>query len=327
MIDAGRILPALEVPARAELVRSEISRRNLGESLVPDEFGLGPLLRVHSSDLIEFLPGAHELWLQRFGENSEPAAPWTWPEHRRSRLGSRDINALLGAFCADTLTPITPGAWGAAQSAANSALSAAEAVRSGERVAFALTRPPGHHASRNLYGGYCYLNNVAIAACFLLDKGHRPAILDVDYHHGNGTQWIFYDSAEVFFCSIHADPAFEYPYFSGYADERGEAAGLDCTLNLPLPHGTGWDRYEAALAIAAKAVLAHRPDVLLVSLGLDTFEADPEAFFRLIAEDYYRMGSKLAKMRLPTIFCFEGGYNVERLGEITANVLEGFLSP
>ncbi|MBV9904973.1 MAG: histone deacetylase family protein, partial [Alphaproteobacteria bacterium] len=159
---------------------------------------------------------------------------------------------------------------------------------------------------------------------WLRDQGMRPAILDVDYHHGNGTQSIFYRSDDVLFVSIHGDPSFAYPHFLGFADETGEGRGEGANLNLPLPMYSGWDAYSRALDTAVKKIEAFKPDVLLVSLGLDTFEGDPISRFKLTAEDYLRMGARLAKLKLPTLFQFEGGYNLDALPVITANVLEGF---
>jgi acetoin utilization deacetylase AcuC-like enzyme len=242
------------------------------------------------------------------------------------RFSATDIESRLGSYGSDTATPIARGTFEAAQAAVNVALSAAEAIQSGAPAAFALTRPPGHHASADLYGGYCYFNNIAIAAQWLAERGVRPAIVDVDYHHGNGTQAIFYKRHDVLFVSIHADPAFAFPHFLGFADERGEGAGEGCNLNLPLPRFTAWPAYAATLTHALARVRDFAPDVLLVSLGLDTFEADPISHFRLKREDYFRLGEAIAAMRKPTLFAFEGGYNLEALGEITANVLEGFQS-
>ncbi|HSZ11456.1 MAG TPA: histone deacetylase family protein, partial [Rhizomicrobium sp.] len=290
----------------------------------PRDFGLAPLLRVHDTEFVEFIESAHTQWRARYGDDAPPAIPSAWPARglRDTRLG--DIEARLGAYAFDTATPILKGTWDAAREAANVALSAAEEIASGARSAFALTRPPGHHASRDVFGGYCYLNNIAIAAQWLADKGLRPAILDVDYHHGNGTQSIFYDRADVFFCSIHADPIFAYPHFLGFADERGTGLGEEKNLNLPLPRGTAWRDYAQALD-AAFARIAHiGPDVLLVSLGLDTFKDDPICQFQLQTEDYLRLGETLARLGKPTLFVFEGGYALDALAENTVNVLEGF---
>ncbi len=248
------------------------------------------------------------------------------PPGRRGavRFNDSDIESRLGSYGSDTATPITAGTAEGARTAVDVVLSAAQAIREGERSAFALTRPPGHHASSDVFGGYCYFNNVAIAAQWLADQGLRPAILDVDYHHGNGTQSIFYGRSDVLFVSIHADPSFAYPHFLGFADEDGEGAGEGFNLNLPLPRLTDWASYSIALDGARARLNAFGPDVLLISLGLDTFEADPISHFRLKREDYLRMGEALAGLRKPTLFAFEGGYNLEALADITVNVLEGF---
>ncbi len=176
-----------------------------------------------------------------------------------------------------------------------------------------------------MFGGFCYLNNIAVATQYLVDAGMRPAILDVDYHHGNGTQTIFYGRNDVFFCSIHADPNYAFPHFLGFADERGAGDGEEKNLNMPMPAGTDWPHYSVALAKARERIEAFAPDILLVSLGLDTFIDDPIARFRLRSDDYFRMGEGIAALKLPTLFVFEGGYNVEHLGVNTVNALEGFL--
>jgi acetoin utilization deacetylase AcuC-like enzyme len=177
-----------------------------------------------------------------------------------------------------------------------------------------------------VFGGYCYLNNVAIAAQWFVDHGMRPAILDVDYHHGNGTQSIFYGRGDVLFVSIHGDPSFAYPHFLGFADETGAGKGDGANFNLPLAMYADWDVYAQAMDAAAARIATFGPDVLLVSLGLDTFEADPISKFKLAAPDFLRLGARIAKLNLPTLFNFEGGYNLDALAEITVNVLEGFKS-
>jgi acetoin utilization deacetylase AcuC-like enzyme len=322
--EGGKMSAAVEVPQRAERVRAEIERRKLGPILAPADFGMAPIARVHDAGLVRFLGEASALWRKQYGEDAPPAIPSAWPARGLRPQPDGDVESRLGSYTFDTATPIVKGTWPAALAAANSALSAAQAIANGERAAFALARPPGHHASADVFGGYCYLNNVAIAAQWCLDQGLKPAILDVDYHHGNGTQSIFYRRADVFFCSIHGDPSFAFPHFLGFADETGEGAGDGANLNLPLPMYTDWSAYAAALARASQAIAVRGPDVLLVSLGLDTFEHDPISKFRLRAEDYLRLGAAIAKLKLPTVFLFEGGYNLDALAEITANVLEGF---
>jgi len=322
--EGGRMSPAVEVPQRAERVRAEIERRKLGPILPPAEFGMQPIARVHDAGLVRFLGEASALWRKRYGEDAPPAIPSAWPGRGLRNRFEGDVESRLGTYAFDTATPIAKGTWSAALAAVDTVLTAAQAIRSGERSAFALARPPGHHASADLFGGYCYLNNIAVAAQWFVDQGLKPAILDVDYHHGNGTQSIFYRRADVLFCSLHGDPSFAYPHFLGFADERGEAAGEGANLNLPLAMYTDWHGYSEALGAAVKKIKSFAPDVLLVSLGLDTFEADPISRFKLRKEDYLRMGEAIAALKLPTQFIFEGGYNLDALAEITVNVLAGY---
>ncbi len=322
--EGGQLLPAVEIPVRAEKVRVALQARHIGPIVPPSSFDDAPILKVHDTGLVAFLGEAYDEWIQRYGKDARPAIPSAWPAHglRDGRKG--DIEARLGSYAFSADTPIVRGTWPAAREAVNVALSAASAIRDGEKSAFALTRPPGHHASSDVFGGFCYLNNAAIAAQWLLDAGLKVAILDVDYHHGNGTQTIFYKRPDVFFCSIHADPAYAYPHFLGFADERGEGDGEGANLNLPLPDGTDWARYEEALNFAIGALKHMSPDVVIVSLGLDTYIEDPIASFRLKAADYLRMGARLADLHKPTLFLFEGGYCFDALGDLTVNVLEGF---
>jgi acetoin utilization deacetylase AcuC-like enzyme len=231
----------------------------------------------------------------------------------------------MGWYAFDASTPIVEGSWDAALAAARSAITAAALVSEGEAAVYALCRPPGHHAGRGSYGGYCFLNNAALAAQALRDAGERRvAVLDVDYHHGNGTQDIFWERDDVLFVSLHGTPDTEYPWFLGYADERGAGRGEGYTLNLPLPRGSGWDAYGAALAAALDAIRAFRPGALVVSLGVDTFEADPISAFRLAREHYPLMGSMIAGLGLPTVLVQEGGYAVEAIGANVAGVLGAF---
>jgi acetoin utilization deacetylase AcuC-like enzyme len=216
---------------------------------------------------------------------------------------------------------VLAGTWAASIAAVDVTLSAWEAVANGRApVAYALARPPGHHAAGDSFAGYCYLNNVAVAAQAWTDRGARIAIVDVDYHHGNGTQQIFYDRDDVLFVSLHADPADEYPFFLGFARERGWGAGEDCTRNFPLPAGTEWDAYGPALDAALAAVRKFAPDGVLVSLGVDTALEDPDTF-RLVATDYTRIGAALAALELPTVVVQEGGYNLDVIGRNVAHVL------
>jgi len=322
--EAGRLTPAVEIPERAERVRARIQDRKLGPILAPAEFGNAPVVGIHDPDFIAFLSEAHDEWVKCHGDRAA-AVPSAWPARGLRPQRQGHIEARLGSYTFDTATPILKGTWQAARNAANVTLSAARAIHQGEHCAFALSRPPGHHASADLYGGYCYLNNVAIAAQWLVDQGLRPAILDVDYHHGNGTQAIFYNRPDVLFVSIHADPSFAYPHFLGFGDERGKGAGEDANLNIPLPRKTEWPAYAEALRAAIARVKDFGPDVVLVSLGLDTFNGDPIGCFKLKTEDYKRMGAMLKMLAKSALFVFEGGYNLNALAENTVNVLESYL--
>ncbi len=225
----------------------------------------------------------------------------------------------------DSGTPLTAGTWIAAKTGADCAVNAAHALRLGERGTFALTRPPGHHAGADFFGGYCFLNNAALAAQHLLDDGaHKVGILDIDYHHGNGTQSIFYGRGDVLFASIHADPRTEFPFYLGHADETGEGAGLGCNMNLPLPAGSTPAQWFAALETACIKLAAFGAESLVVSLGVDTFAGDPLSHFALQSADFLRIGERIAHLGLPTVFVLEGGYAVAEIGINVVNVLEGF---
>ena len=313
----GAMHPAAEHPGRVDAILQAI-----GSASAPDDAGLEPILRVHSADYVEFLRTAHDQWCAA-GRDGD-AFPYTFPVVGRRPLKLSRVDALLGRFSFDTSTPIASGTWEAAYWAAQTAIAAAECVIGGERSAFAFCRPPGHHAGRDYLGGYSYLSNAAIAAEHAVAAGRRVAILDVDYHHGNGTQDIFYDRADVPFASIHADPAADYPFFWGHADEAGAGAGEGATLNLPLPRGTDWTRYAPALAQALDWLERREPNLLIVSYGVDTYEGDPISHFKLKTSDYAPTARRIASLGLPTVVVMEGGYAVDALGQNVAEFLSGF---
>jgi acetoin utilization deacetylase AcuC-like enzyme len=249
--------------------------------------------------------------------------------------------AEAGRYCFDLSAPIVAGTYAAARSAAAAALTGADLLLEGARAAYALCRPPGHHAMPALAGGYCYLNNAAIAANRLAlahapaaEGDRRPwamapasvAILDIDYHHGNGTQAIFYERSDVFCASIHADPDREYPYFLGFAEERGAGPGEGYNLNIPLEAGVDDTRYLGALEQALEAIVAYSPRFLVVSAGLDTFAADPLGDFNLSAAAYPAIGRRIAQLGLPTLFVQEGGYAVDALGDNVVGLFQGYES-
>lgn len=329
----GRMVDCHESPARLQHVLDELARRPVGELLPPPaDLPLDAALqKVHSPEYLQFLANAWDEWVAMDPANAErDALPSVWPlaQPHAFRTDKPPLNfaARLGQYAFDSGTPLTAGSWAAAREGAACALAAAQAVLAGERAAMALTRPPGHHAGPAFMGGYCFINNGAVAAQALVDGGlQRVAVLDVDYHHGNGTQTIFYERSDVLTVSIHGDPHTEYPFFLGHADEHGAGAGEGFNLNLPLPRGTDFEVWFSTLQRALQAVSNFAPQALVVPLGLDTFEGDPISGFTLRSADYLQVGRALASLGLPTVITLEGGYAVAEVGINAVNVLEGWM--
>jgi acetoin utilization deacetylase AcuC-like enzyme len=323
-LNSGEIVPGFELPRRAEIIRARVEAVGLGPIVPPGPHDLATATRVHDPGYLAFLPRAWPLW-EAAGHGGSAMA-FVWPvAGLRADVPPDDIDGLLGFYSFDAGATFVAGTWEAVKASHDVALTAAGLVRGGEPAAFALCRPPGHHAGPRFAGGYCFINNVAVAAEWLRLSGlARVSILDIDYHHGNGTQAIFYDRADVQVVNIHADPRMEYPYFLGHADERGSGDGEGCNLNLPLPHGTGFDAWSAALKTACAAVADFAPEALLVSLGVDTFHADPISRFRLDTDDYPVIGARIRALGLPTVFVMEGGYAVDAIGLNAVGVLTGF---
>ncbi len=323
----GRMVPCHEVPQRQDQVLAALQARALGPLQTPSRFDDALLQRIHSPRYVRFLESAWQQWLALDPANAAlDAIPSVWPIRGfRADLEPENFAARMGLYSFDAGTPLTAGTWQAARSGADCALSAAAHIAHGGRAAFALSRPPGHHAGADFFGGYCFLNNAALAAQYLRDSGlERVAVLDVDYHHGNGTQAIFYERSDVFFTSIHGDPRTEYPFFLGHADERGQGVGLGFNLNLPLSRGSDYARWSEALELALEAIAGYGAQALVVSLGVDTFAGDPISGFALQSQDYLRMGERIARAGLPTVLVFEGGYAVDAVGVNVANVLHAF---
>ncbi len=319
----GELVEPFERPSRAEFIINRVKHENLGPIHDPQDHGMDAIYRVHDRDYVGFLQVAWEKWQ---AENfAGEAIPTTWPARRMSQRVPEFIEGKLGYYAMACETSITQGTWEAAYWSAQVALTAAAQVGAGDNGVFALCRPPGHHSALDMYGGYCFLNNAAIAAQSFLDNGaNRVAIVDVDFHHGNGTQDIFYQRDDVLFVSLHGDPSDAFPHFLGYRDETGEGAGAGFNLNYPMTPGTEFDEWRAALAEALKRVSDYAPDALVISLGVDTFETDPISFFKLKSEDFVTYGKDIAKLQLPTLFVMEGGYDIEEIGINTVNVLQGF---
>jgi acetoin utilization deacetylase AcuC-like enzyme len=312
----GSFVRFAETPERATGILAAI-----GSAEAAIDHGEAPFRAVHSLDYLGFLWSAHQDWCSA-GRDGD-ASGYAWPVVRRRPIDLDRIDARLGRYSFDASSPIASGTWEGAYWSAQTALTALDHVLEGERTAFALCRPPGHHCGPDYLGGYCYLNNAAIAAQAAVAAGRRVAILDLDYHHGNGTQDIFYARADVLFVSIHADPRTDYPFFWGHADEIGEGSGEGFTLNLPLRRGVDLAAYLPALATALERIATFAPNLLIISYGADTYAGDPISHFRLKTEDYATLARQIASLGIPTLVVMEGGYAVDALGINTASFLEG----
>jgi acetoin utilization deacetylase AcuC-like enzyme len=327
----GREVPCFESPQRATAIREALLATGDHELVPPDEHGADPVAAVHELEMIDLVEHA---WTDAVADGRDPDRPLL-PDTflLRGYAGRMALEQLppgrhhrLGAYCFDTATPIVAGTAAAARAAVDIALTAVDRAVAGATLAYGLCRPPGHHAGRNLIGGYCFFNNAAICAQSLIDRGAaRVAILDVDFHHGNGTQQIFWERGDVLYVSLHGDPAGgAYPYFSGFAGERGAGPGEGATLNLPLAPGTEGAAYLAALDDALEAISAFDPDApLLVSLGFDTYHADPICDLALRTEDYAAIGARIAALGASVVALQEGGYAVDALGANAVAFLDG----
>ena len=317
----GVVKRTTEQPERADRLLQGLAAGK--HTLVaPTAFGQGPRARVHSPEYLDFLATAWEQW-KALGDSGPEMIANTHPV-RNGATYPTHIVGKLGWHTYDTSCPIGPGTWAGACAATDVAATAAQMVLDGEDAVYALCRPPGHHAYRDLAGGFCFMNNSAIAAAHLRQKHERVAILDVDVHHGNGTQGIFYERPDVLTVSIHADPVAYYPFVWGHAHERGAGAGLGANLNIPLPLGTGDDGFIAAIAAAARVIAAFAPGALVIALGLDASEHDPLAGLKVTTDGFRRVGEALARLALPTVLVQEGGYLSDILGRNLTAVLGGF---
>ena len=322
-LDGGVLIAPHEKPSRAETILGRVKQEQLGDVLPPDDFGLEPILRVHTPDYVNFLQTCWKDWEAE--DKPGEAIPAVWPGRGMRERVPKDIDGRLGYYSFAAETSITEGTWDAACASANVALTAQALVANGEPAAFALCRPPGHHAHADLFGGYCFFNNAAISAQAFRDQGaKRVAILDVDFHHGNGTQAIFYQRSDVLTISLHGDPDLVFPHFLGFEDETGEGDGNGYNQNLVYPPGTPFKVWREGLETACQRIAEYQPEALVIALGVDTFEDDPISFFKLTSADYLLMGERLAKLNLPTLFTMEGGYDVDAIGVNVVNVLKGF---
>lgn len=318
---SGVLRPSPESPGRIERLRAGAEAAGC-EVIAPRDVGMGPLAAVHSPEYLHFLRTIHARWQQIEGAGPE-VVPNVHPMHRGDSYPASAVGQA-GYHQADTACPIGADTWLAAYWSAQVAVNAADLIAAGEHAVYALCRPPGHHAFGDLAGGFCFLNNAAIAAERLRVAGLRPAILDVDVHHGNGTQGIFYARDDVLTVSIHADPAAFYPFFWGHAQERGTGRGLGFNFNLPLPRGTDDAAYLRALDSALERVADFGTDALVVALGLDAYEGDPFRGMAVTTAGFAGIGAAISRLGLPTLFVQEGGYLCDDLGRNLTAVLSGF---
>jgi acetoin utilization deacetylase AcuC-like enzyme len=327
-LEASGFQEPFEHPGRAEMIRAALAADDAFELVAPDEWGLDPVRAVHDPGLVAFLEVAWEEYQFEHGPTHDVIPDVFAMAGLREGMGPAreptEIGARLGWWCFETTTPLTSGTFDAARSSVDVALTAAEHVLQGDRVAYGLCRPPGHHAASRLYGGYCFFNNAAVVAHHLVRAvGGKVSILDVDYHHGNGTQQIFYERGDVQFVSLHGDPRRAFPHLTGHRDETGSGSGTGTTSNYPLAEQTGDAAYVAALTAACDEISSFRPDAVVVSLGLDTFHADPISDLALTADGLERCGALVGELGLPTVVLQEGGYAVDDLGENARRWLRG----
>ena len=310
-----------ERPERIDALLATVTARGADIRPAPDH-GLAPICRVHDAGYVDFLAKAFARY-----QTLPDAGPALRPHAFAVRHLNRRPDSVLGQagyYLATLGAPILAGTWDAARGSAHAAIEAADLIIAGTRLAYALCRPPGHHAATDIAGGFCYLNNAAIAAQRLLDREAGPiAILDFDVHHGNGTQQIFYARDDVHYVSTHGDPARLYPYYAGYADETGTGPGLGWNLNLPLPPGAKDAAFLAAVTQGLEAIAAREPEVLVVSLGFDAHEGDPTANLAVTTPSFREIGARIAALGLPVLLVQEGGYLVERLSDNLTAFLDG----
>jgi acetoin utilization deacetylase AcuC-like enzyme/GNAT superfamily N-acetyltransferase len=306
----------VESPVRIESIRREIDRTGLFIPVAVRTFSEKHIRAVHEQQFVDYLKAV----CARLNPD-EAVYPYVFPIRNAARP-PKERAVRAGYFCIDTFTPLTRNVWPAAKRAVDCALTAARHILEGHMLAYALVRPPGHHAERRVFGGFCYFGNAAVAAHYLSTFG-KVAILDIDFHHGNGTQDIFYERSDVLTVSIHGHPRFAYPYFSGFEDEKGTGAGTGYNLNIPLSEQLDGDDYPKALARALRRIVRFKPQFLVVSLGLDTAQGDPTGTWNLLAKDFAENGRLIGRLRLPTLVVQEGGYDTRVLGSNARHFFTG----
>ena len=320
-LSSGAPQPNPEVPERAERLLAAAQSAGL-KHVEPADYGLAPVVAVHTPEYIQFLRNIARRWGHIEGASAE-VVPNIHPDRRDGAYPASAVGQA-GFHMADTGCPIAAETWDSALVSAHTAVHGAVLLLEGDAACYALSRPPGHHAARDFAAGFCYLNNVAAAAQKLTTRFERVAILDIDVHHGNGTQDIFYHRADVLTVSIHADPLRFYPFFWGHAQERGSAAGLGYNFNLPLPRGTGDDGYLKALDTALDRIRSFAPQALVVALGLDAHAGDPFQGLAVSTAGFGKIAAAIRGLGLPTVLVQEGGYLCDALGDNLCSFLQGF---
>jgi len=321
-LSRGQMRTPQEIPERA--ARLVAASKALGFDVrQPADFGIAPLAAVHDMNYLRFLEQAHRSWKKMPGD---------WGDEVMSNIYVREPNRLRGVlaqaarYLADGSCPVGADTWRSAYWSAQSALAAAAAINGGARETYALCRPPGHHARADSAGGFCYLNNAAIAAQALRSRFARVAILDTDMHHGQGVQEIFYDRNDVLYLSIHGDPTNFYPVVMGYEDEQGVGAGNGFNLNFPMPHGSTEQVFFDMVDNAVRALHRFEPDVLVLALGFDIYKDDPQSQVAVTTAGFERLGSAIGALDLPTVIVQEGGYHIDSLEANARAFFGGFAS-
>ncbi len=316
----GELVSPIETADRIDRVLETLSERGFSALIECAPASRDTLLLVHDADYLSFLETAWDEWTKSY-DRSLDGIGFAWQHRNRAPRIPQAIEGKLGYYFFDGVSPITEHVWAAAIGAAGAAHTAALHLAATGEPVFAPIRPPGHHACRNMGGGTSYINHTALAAATLAKDGARVAVIDVDGHHGNGTQDIFWQTPSVLTVSIHADPAHDYPYFSGYADEIGAGAGEGFNLNLPLAPGSDWVNYSGALDAAMNKIVDYSPDYMVIALGVDAYRQDPSGKLALEREDFSKIGDAIARLGCPKMFVFEGGYDGLAIGECVARVL------